>query len=215
MGAAKVGPLSSYTFPSKKWGAEMKIVKYLFSSVCLGSLAFIVLVFFTSRHEKSAQTPLIQPVEAAAHSMPSPEPRISADQVPVELIYQPSETDTDRVPMVAHALSVAPGALICSNPNTLNMVFHLYAVAWEEQTQDKLTRSASRQVGGEARQSPDPRAYGCELLAPGTHALVKNMQWNPNVVATLPDGTQIEGVTLGGMLGNINPPPTPGQLASN
>jgi hypothetical protein len=196
-------------------GVEMKIVKYLFSSVCLGSLAFIVLVFFTSKDEKSAQTPLIQTVQAATHSVPSPEPRISRDQVPVELIYQSSETDTDRVPMVARALSAAPGALICSNPNTLNMVFHLYAVAWEEQTQDKWTQGASRQVGADSRQSPDPRAYGCELLAPGTHALVKNMQWIPNVVATLPDGTQIEGVTLGGMLGNINPPPTPDQFASN
>jgi hypothetical protein len=194
-------------------GAKMKIVKYLFSSVCLGSLAFIVLVLFTSKDDKSAQTPLIQPVEAATHSVPSPEPRISTDQVPVELVYQPSETDTDRVPMVARALSAAPGALICSNPNTLNMVFHLYALAWEEQTHDKLTEGTSRQAG--SSQSPDPRAYGCELLAPGTHALVKNMQWVPNVVATLPDGTQIEGVTIGGMLGNINPPPTPNQVASN
>src|ERR1700677_440129 len=180
-------------------GAKMKIVKYLFSSVCLGSLAFIVLVLFTSKGDKSAQTTLIQPVEAATHSVPSPEPRISTNQVPVELIYQSSETDTDRAPMAARALSAAPGALICSNPNTLNMVFHLYALAWEEQTHDKLTEGTSRQAG--SSQSPDPRAYGCELLAPGTHALVRNMQWVPNVVATLPDGTQIEGVTMGGMLG--------------
>ena len=193
----------------------MKTVKYLFSSVCLGCLAFIVLVFFTSKDDKGARTSLIQPVEAATHSLPSAEPRTTADQVPVELIYQPSESDTDRVPMVARALSAAPGALICSNPSTLSMVFHLYAVAWEEQTHDKLTQGTSRRVGAESSPSLDPRAYGCALLAPGTHALVRNMQWNPNVVATLPDGTQIEGVTMGGMLGNINPPPTVNQLASN
>jgi hypothetical protein len=193
----------------------MKALKFFFSSICLGCLVFLVIVSLASKYDKIPAAPVVQSVEAATRPPQSPNPPTDENQVPADLIYHPSEADTDRVPMVALASSVAPGAIVCSNLHAVRMVSHLYAEAWEEQTQGKLTQGASRQIEGEPMQSPNPRAYGCELLAPGTHILANNMQWIPNVVASLPDGTQIRGVTLVAMLGSVNPSSMPDQLVSN
>jgi hypothetical protein len=189
----------------------MKALKFFFSSICLSCLVFLVFVSLASKYDKIPATP----VEAATRPAHSPYPSTDKAQVPADLIYDPSEADTDRIPMVALASSVAPGAIVCSNLHAVSMVSRLYAEAWEQQNQGKLTEGASRQADGEPMPTPNPRAYGCEILAPGTHILANNIQWVPNVVASLPDGTQIRGVTLVAMLGPMNPSSMSAQSVSN
>jgi len=193
----------------------MKALNFLFSSICLSCLVFLVIVSLASKYDKIPATPVVQSVEAATRPPQSPYPPTGKNQVPADLIYHPSETDTDRVPMVALASSVAPGAIVCSNLHAVSMVSRLYAEAWEEQNPNRLTQGASHQVESEPMPTPNPRAYGCEILAPGTHILANNIQWIPNVVASLPDGTQIHGVTLVAMLGSVNPSSMPNGSVSN
>lgn len=188
----------------------MKALKFFFSSICMSCLVFLLFASLASKYDKIPPTQ----VEAATGPAQSPYHPTGKGQVPADLIYHPSETDTDRVPMVALASSVAPGTIVCSNLHAVSMVSRLYAEAWEEQNQGKSPQGASH-LEGEPMQTPNPQAYGCEILAPGTHILANNIQWIPNVVASLPDGTQIHGVTLVAMLGSINPSSMPDQPVSN
>lgn len=107
---------------------------------------------------------------------------------------------TGLVPVVAKGVSVVPGAIICSDMNTLSMVFDLYTSAWEEHEQDILTKGQSRLIQGEPASAPDPTLYGCNLLPPGTPMMLEPGKMVPVVTAQLPDGTTIKGVTLESMI---------------
>ena len=110
-------------------------------------------------------------------------------------LEQPAGTDLD---------SVAPG------PGKRK--FRDKWLSWAHRARDKAALFALWRADKRLRH---PQAYGCEILAPGTHILANNIQWIPNVVASLPDGTQIRGVTLVAMLGSVNPSSMPDQLVSN
>jgi hypothetical protein len=91
--------------------------------------------------------------------------------------------------------------------DTVEMIFDLYAAAWESQWQAGMTNGASRQIHGEPLPSPDPHGSGCLLMAPGMRVLVKQTEFATDVISVLPKGTAIHGVTMGNML--VNPPAAP------
>jgi hypothetical protein len=105
---------------------------------------------------------------------------------------------------VAKSLTAAPGAVVCADLQTVSVVFHLYAAHWEDSTADAMTKGQAGVVRGPATPAPDPKLYGCSLLAPGTPVRVENADafttGFPRVTAKLPDGTIIHGVTLPAML---------------
>ena len=111
---------------------------------------------------------------------------------------------------VAKSLKAAPGALVCSDLQTVSVVFHLYAAHWEDSTADAMTKGQAGVVRGPAAPAPDPKLYGCYLLVPGTPVRVENADafttGFPKVTAKLPDGTIIHGVTLPAMLSLVKSP---------
>jgi uncharacterized protein len=117
---------------------------------------------------------------------------------------QRRETDEAKKPklvaVTAQGVSVVPGAIICPNHDTVSLMFDLYAARWADTQQDVLTHGQSRLVRGEPSPAPDLKIYGCALLPPGTSMMLERGNIVPVVTATLPDGTQVRGVTLTAMI---------------
>jgi len=114
------------------------------------------------------------------------------------------ELDSFRPNAAAKSLTAAPGAIVCDNLATVRLVFDLYAAHWEDRVQDALTKGQATQLRGQSSPVPNPSAYGCSLLTPGTPVQVLNSDafttGIPRVVAKLPNGKPIRGVTLPSML---------------
>ena len=98
--------------------------------------------------------------------------------------------------VMARGLSVVPGALICSDSNTVSIVFNLYTTHWEQTMQDKLTNGDSRLLRGPAAPLPDLQAFGCTLIPPGTPMTLERKTPVPVVVVKTMSGETARGVTL-------------------
>jgi hypothetical protein len=105
---------------------------------------------------------------------------------------------------VAEAFNAVPGAIVCPDFRAVSLLFHLYSEHWAEEVNSRMTGGQSEVIGGPTTPAPVPADYGCWLLAPGTPVETKNgedlLNGIPKVVAQLPDGTIIHGVTLPNML---------------
>ena len=108
---------------------------------------------------------------------------------------------------VAKSLTATPGAIVCADLASVSLVFRLYANHWEYAAQDASTNGQSNVLRGPTAPAPDPKLYGCSLLIPGTPVYVENADafttGIPKVLAKLPDGTMVHGVTLPSMLSRI------------
>jgi Superinfection immunity protein len=102
-------------------------------------------------------------------------------------------------PAVTQMTMMVPGAIVCSNMATVEMLSHLYTAAWEDKFQDKLTRGQSRLLRGEGASEPKPEDYGCILLPPGTEITATSDAIVPIVRVKFPSGAKIKGVTEGVM----------------
>jgi hypothetical protein len=100
------------------------------------------------------------------------------------------------IAVVANGVGVIPGALVCANMNTLQMLSALYAQAWEVNLRAKLTHGQSSLIEGDPTSAPDPEEYGCELFSPGTPMLLEHGNVVPVVRALRPNGEIFRGVTI-------------------
>jgi hypothetical protein len=113
----------------------------------------------------------------------------SPDDVPAGLILHDAPAAyTDRAPMLTRALGSVPGAVVCSNSKSVKIVFDAY------------TRPEP--------QYPDPHAFGCIFMHPGTSVLARPIGPLMDVVALFSNGTTIHGVTMKDMLINDASTPT-------
>jgi hypothetical protein len=104
---------------------------------------------------------------------------------------------------VAKPIMAVPGAIVCSNVADIQLVVHLYNNHWEETQQDAMSHGQSVLLRGPAAPAPDPKIYGCSLLAPGTPVQTEKGGLGdavPKVTAILPDGTIVHGLTFSNML---------------
>lgn len=105
---------------------------------------------------------------------------------------------------VAKSLASAPGAIVCPDFASVQLMMQLYANHWEDAMQDALTKGQARILRGPSAPTPDPAAYDCSLLAPGTPVEARGgrglLAGIFMVSARLPDGTVVHGVTHPGML---------------
>jgi hypothetical protein len=113
----------------------------------------------------------------------------------------PSQT----LPVYAKGLGAVPGALICSDAQTVSALFHEYSNHWEEAMQDRVTGGQSVLLRGEATPEPKPADWGCALVKPGTRMLLEKGNVVPVVRVTLPNGNKIRGVTQASMFQSTPP----------
>ena len=123
-----------------------------------------------------------------AAGMARPASAASPDNVPAGLILHDAPAAyTDRAPMLTRALGSVPGAVVCSDSKNVKIMFDAY------------TRPAP--------QYPDPHAFGCIFMNPGTSVLARPVGSLMDVVALFSNGNTIHGVTMNDML--INDASTP------
>lgn len=164
----------------------MKIIRAALGALCLMCLVLLFIAYVQSRSETKPR-----PVLGADATSEDSQPEISstASLVPEELRYNAAADRFahDRVRMVASSFNAAPGAIVCRHFDQVGALFHLYSHIWE------------RKMIGDKLPDPDPKAYGCEVLAAGVPMEVYDPRGMPNVVATF-DGVVIQGVTMSQML---------------
>jgi TonB family protein len=106
---------------------------------------------------------------------------------------------------VAIQVSVVPGAIVCQDLVSVHLVWGLYVNYWTDAMQDQLTNGGSRVLRGPSSPEPDPKVYGCALLAAG--APVEFEQTLPGIVhvtSKLADGHFVRGVTQENMIRAIS-----------
>lgn len=125
---------------------------------------------------------------------------------PADLITKGPKGQTKAV--IAKSVGiVVKGAIICSNYAQVSAVFHLYNNAWEQQMQDRFSGGQSVLMRGKAAENPNAADYGCVLIAPGTVMKKENARSVvPIVDVTMHDGTILRGVTLSGMIEDLEQP---------
>jgi hypothetical protein len=102
--------------------------------------------------------------------------------------------------VTARGVSVVPGAIVCPDLNTVDLMFDLYANYWSDAMQDTMTHGEAQLIRGEPAPKPQFEMYGCALLAPGTRLTMESGHVVPVVTAKLPNGKTIRGVTLPSMI---------------
>jgi len=114
-----------------------------------------------------------------------------------------ADEDLNTVPVIARGVSVVPGAIVCPNLASVQLMFSLYTESVTEDMQDAMSRGQSRLLRGEPMPKPDFKVYGCALLPSGTPMRLdknnSNGGWSV-VSAKLTNGKTIRGVTLESMI---------------
>jgi TonB family protein len=114
---------------------------------------------------------------------------------------------------VAVQVSVVPGAIVCQDLASVHLVWKLYVDHWTDAMQDQLTNGGSRVLRGPSSPKPDPKVYGCSLLAAETPVEFEHtLPGIVRVISKLADGRFIRGVTQENMVRAISEKETdPGQ----
>ncbi|HEY6847471.1 MAG TPA: hypothetical protein VI320_14890 [Terracidiphilus sp.] len=188
----------------------MKLIKFCFSLLLVVILGTMAIGFLASRDDQAAAAASKDPnslsvlaadksadpstdsksLSELAAGMAIPASAAAPNDVPAGLILHDAPAAyTDRVPMLTRALSSAPGAVVCSDSKSVKVLFAAY------------TRSA--------QQHPNPHAFGCIFMTPGTNVLARPIGSLMDVVALFSNGTTIHGVTMNDMLINDASAPTP------
>jgi hypothetical protein len=123
---------------------------------------------------------------------------VQVDRYPANL--ESTDSGTSGTAVIARGSGAAPGAIVCADYNTVELMFHLYSHSWEEHMQAALTRGQSELINGKAAPAPDVGEYGCILLPPGTPMRQQSGNVVPVVTVKMADGNTIKGVTLGVMI---------------
>lgn len=104
--------------------------------------------------------------------------------------------------VVARAIPAVPGAIICPDYETVEMMIEWYRAHWEDNFEDAITNGQSRLRRGAPTSKPPLAQYGCSLAPAGipmTLELGPPLPPVPVVRATLPDGRKVRGVTDPGL----------------
>lgn len=100
--------------------------------------------------------------------------------------------------VLARGLRAAPGAIVCSDFKTAQMLWRQFNKHWEESFQDQVTKGYSQQLRGSASTAPQVEAFGCVLLPEGSPMSLETERPFP-VVSFESSGSVVRGITLPGM----------------
>jgi hypothetical protein len=183
-------------------------MKFCFSLLLVAILGTMAIGFLASGDDHAAAAAskepnsvsalaIDKPADASTNSkslseltagMARPASAASPNDVPAGLILHDAPAAyTDRAPMLTRALGSVPGTVVCSDSKSVKIVFDAYTHP--------------------APQYPDPHAFGCIFMNPGTSVLARPVGSLMDVVALYSNGTTIHGVTMNDML--INDASTP------
>lgn len=176
----------------------MRIIRGLLAVFGLGCMLLLIFIYLVARNQEPpahADAPISGPESAIARAPQALDPT-------AELIYEPAKDPSgpSRIPMIAVSLNAAPGAIVCPSMNLVGVLFDQYSEAWGEHFSNAETGGGYEKVNGKPMDAPDPVSYGCEVLKPGTRVMAINVNMMPDLVAVLPNGDKIRGVTLESML---------------
>lgn len=104
--------------------------------------------------------------------------------------------------MPNYPMGGAPGALVCDDLPTVQLMVSMYSEYWSDAMQEKIMGPKVKELRGPSAPMPQPDLFRCSLLPPGTAVEIKGwvIQGVPEVIAQRPDGKWIYGVTLESML---------------
>jgi len=99
---------------------------------------------------------------------------------------------------VLHGVSVVPGAIVCPDFPTVQLMFNWYTTHWSDVQADQLSHGLSSQVNGPPVSEPPLETYGCTLVPNGTAVTMTRAEGQafPTMTGQLPSGGTFEGVTL-------------------
>jgi hypothetical protein len=126
-----------------------------------------------------------------------------SDYYPSNLIVtqDPNSPSAPAEPSNMFVFTGIRGAIICSNYDTVQMLFDLYTESWNEhRLRAMLNRQEQHEYQlrhGPLAPPPDPQAYGCTLVPPGTRMTLETGHEYPIAVVTamMKNGQMIHGVT--------------------
>jgi hypothetical protein len=111
-----------------------------------------------------------------------------------------ADEDVNTVPGVARGLNVVPGAIVCPDYPTLKLMLDLYNESWAESSENMMTKGLYAAINGPPMPAPNFGLHGCALLPIGTPMRQRNVgSIVPGVlavIATLPNGERITGLTF-------------------
>jgi hypothetical protein len=172
----------------------------------VGCAAIVSLLVFLvrSQNNESPQTDNVS-AEAPPHPVNGEipvDPEVT-DPTPTPTQERGAEKPTqspNTASVIARGTGVVPGAIVCPDLRTVNMMFQEYSDYWEDAQQDAMTHGQSKLLRGEPAPKPDFELFDCALLASGSPMSMELGNVVPVVTATLPDGSTIKGVTLPSMV---------------
>ncbi len=180
--------------------------------IIIGFVVAILFLGYLRPEEETAKQP------QASTPMQTPKVQTKSDTTASESADIDSENDSAKARAregarikaivqsnaVARPWMTAPGAIVCPDLQTVQLLQHLYADQWEVTARNSITSGQSTLLEGQP-QPVDPSLYGCSLLSSGTPVqasdpgeLLRGVA--ALVKATLPDGTTVQGITSLGML---------------
>jgi len=112
----------------------------------------------------------------------------------------PAQNEKQTKQVYARAIPTVPGAVICRDHRTVELMIDWYRSHFEDKLQDALTKGQSRLIRGEPTSKPPLESYGCALAPAGTPLKLEIGNVVPVVTATLPDGSTVRGVTDPGLI---------------
>jgi hypothetical protein len=102
-------------------------------------------------------------------------------------------------PMLAKGAGEVPGALICPDYQTAQVMFDWYSAHKMDELEDSVTGGRSR-ARRQPFSAPVLRRYGCTLVVPGTPLALERGNAYPVVSAKLPNGQRVRGITFPSMM---------------
>lgn len=103
--------------------------------------------------------------------------------------------------VTAQAAGVVPGAILCPDARTTQVVYRRILRSWTQHAQDAVTDGRSELYRGKARPMPELALYGCSFVPAGDPMILESNDVIPVVRATVA-GKRVRGVTLPAMIGN-------------
>jgi hypothetical protein len=102
---------------------------------------------------------------------------------------------------VVHGVSVVPGAIVCPDFPTVQLMFDWYTTHWSDVFRDQVTHGQSSELGGPPLSEPPFESYGCTLVPNGTAVTMTLIPGKlfPTITGQLPSGRAFSGVTFSSM----------------
>lgn len=118
------------------------------------------------------------------------------DALKMSILEKSVPNSNSLIPVIASGFIGVPGAIVCADYATVQVVFKMYSQSWDDQFLDKATNGKTVLLRGPALRQPNPEQFGCTLIKPGTPMLMDPKTGIPFVTVVSDNSSIIHGVTM-------------------